>query len=340
MGFILTKTQRYTIVLSMLALITLRGCDCFTFESPSVITNLDQMAAVQLRQQFNYVGTLPATTKLTPSLTISIRLLSPALKASLVPSNFHISGKITPQSPGSAIPTKLRLSIKHKSRTGQVILAQQFDANVQSSGTILAQNFLFNSPVISLVPIQNLESVELSVIPVDANLPACKITWVMVATFPPPSSTAKVDDSEMPVDVTANVGRELFQFFGTLPKSLKNHSFLGPISIKTIKGPAGPLQGNLNIKGLLKPIPAGTLLPSQLRLIIKHLDPAGKLLSTDTLNISVQTNGTIALQTYPFSTANSLGVKETLVFSALPVDKDFPICKASLTISYVASLGT
>src|SRR5262249_50907395 len=160
--------------------------------------------------------------------------LSPALKGTLGPCNFHISGKITPQTPGSAIPTKLRLSIKHKNGAGKVLLAQQFDANVQSNGTILAQNFLFNSPVINLLPIQKLDTVELAVIPVDANLPACKITWAMVATFPPPPSSAKVDDFEMPVDVTAHVGRELFQYFGTLPNAVKTHPFFGPISVKTI----------------------------------------------------------------------------------------------------------
>ncbi|HET6267103.1 MAG TPA: hypothetical protein VFG11_05235, partial [Acidobacteriota bacterium] len=80
--------------------------------------------------------------------------------------------------------------------------------------------------------------------------------------------------------------------------------------------------------------------PTKLRMIIKHLDPAGKLLSTDTLDINVQANGTIPLQTYPFTTLNTLGVKETLVLSAFSVDKDFPICGVSFTITYVASPGT
>ena len=157
-----------------------------------------------------------------------------------------------------------------------MILAAQFDANVQSSGTILAQNFLFNSPVTNLIPIQNQETVEMSVIPVDADLPACKITWAMVATFPPPPSTTQVENFEMPIDVTADVGRELFQYFGTLPKAIKSHPFIGPISVKTIKGPAGPLLGNLNIKGTLASFLAGTPVPCKITVDHQALGSSGQ----------------------------------------------------------------
>jgi hypothetical protein len=204
---------------------------------------------------------------------------------------------------------------------------------VQSNGVITQQTL----PVVDFSVVNLKDALVITLLPVDKNLPASNAT--LNITFRPLSASSFETDKEERVDAAAIVQRQQFTFVNFLGGGAKN-VVAGGIGIKSIKGPLLTLNGTLHVRGKLTSDPPGQHFPAKIRILIKHKAPNNSVLSTDTFDVTVQTNGAILLQNFPFKSVNTAGIRESLEFFVTPLNTDFPDCTANLTAWFTALPGT
>ncbi|MEW6367624.1 MAG: hypothetical protein AB1714_23585 [Acidobacteriota bacterium] len=94
-------------------------------------------------------------------------LSSPKGQLFTITGSFYLKGKLTPDKPGTPLPSKLKMVIKHLSPTGTLIKTDNFPFTVQSDGTIPYKSY----PYTTVNPSGVNESLDISLITVDKAFP-------------------------------------------------------------------------------------------------------------------------------------------------------------------------
>jgi hypothetical protein len=326
----------------VLAPILYFGGDCgFTGETPSSNSFWSNLvgapipqATINLRQQIVYVGNLLSAAKGRPVTVLELQSLANGTTGSLLTGTVRIRGKITAQTAGTALPTKMRLQTKLK-RGNAVLLTEFWDFKVLSTGVIPAQNF----PITQIARVQLRDVIQFSILPLDRNFPASTGNLIINYSAGKVSFSKEVEIAEE-VEVAAAVQKFQLTFVGPLPPSPANQ-VAGAVNLKAIRGPLLTWNGNLNVRGKVTPLVAGTQIPNTIRLTIKHKRALnGTVRRTESFTVNVQTNGLVALQSFPFTTINGSNIRESLEISITPVSRSFPLCSANLILSFTALPGT
>ena len=129
---------------------------CFLGESPALRdyqapnSELDSIpdASVPLsfnRVQYTYSGQFTGSPKGQAIYSISILQTQFAI---LGIGDLKLKGKITPFTLGNPIPTKIRLTFRHKNAQGNLLRTKNFDFAVEPDGRILLQTFPHRDAVV------------------------------------------------------------------------------------------------------------------------------------------------------------------------------------------------
>ena len=277
-----------------------------------------------------YIGELPATAKGKAAVTVKLKCASTTAQLVMFSGNLNFSGKIVPVASGDSIPGTLRFQLKHRSASNAVVSTTNFDVNVQPDGVIRVQKLPFNATTL-VTPKQ---SVELSLIPLDKPLSKSNANLKIAYAAPASGSTetSRLSDDPDISSVPAGEAKKIqLVYVGLLPPTSRGVE-PGDFRFGTVRGPDDPWNGNLSIKGRLTS--SGGPLPQQLQLVVRHTKSAGAVLRTEKFDINVAADGAIALQKFPITTENAAGIKESLQFSVISVDRDFPLSSVKLTLTY------
>ena len=281
--------------------------------------------ATTAKEQVIYSGPVKATPPGKTAIGVSTQSLSADTQMILFLGRLIVKGKITPAAPGSAIPTKLRITVKHNSAGGKTLSAANYDVNVQSDGTILQQNLA----VSDFEVFQLKDTLQLLVIPVDRALPAGRLTFS--ATH---SLGAVAAENESPSDVITAATPQCVYVYTNYVEDRALNGTLGPYTVKVLGQPAFNLNGTLRINGKITPFDPEPI-PASLSVTVKHKDARnGNLLSTQTFTVKVQPNGQILIQPFPITTTNATSTPESLEVTAKPVGKAFPYSLVNVRMTY------
>lgn len=285
--------------------------------------------------QFKFNGQLESTSKGKTAAVLDGKVLLDEGWLVLVKGSFRFTGKITRKNASATLPKKMRFQFVHKDKNGvKVLHTLKFDANVLTDGTIPAQSIPYNT----FLQVAPGEIVEVSMTPVDHTLPPCTIN-VTVAVDPPSAPFP----SRLPVreEVAGSPIQQIELTYGYYLLAAKKGQPFFHIWLNSPSGPMLTVSGSFYMKGQLTPDgPRAATLPTKLRVQIKHYDPEGTLLKTDTFNYKLSSSGAIQTKNFPFTTVNTDGVKETLDVSCIAVDKDMPEIDTSLTIGATATTSS
>ncbi len=242
-------------------------------------------AAAFSKEQVNFNGPVKATQKGKTALGLTIRQLSDDSQMIVFLGRLTLKGRITPNVPGTAIPTQMRLVQRHKDANNRVVATQNYDFNVQSDGAILTQNL----PVTLFDVYSNKESQELAVVPVDLNLPACRINLKMIHTI----GVSAAPEMEEKSEVETAAAPELVFLFNNFMEDRIRNQIAGPWLLKN-SGQAGfVLNGTVRIKGKITPddpLPP----PSNINVTVKHKNAQSQaLISTQSFTVRVEPDGRI-----------------------------------------------
>lgn len=289
-------------------------------------------AASNGKEQFRFTGTVKATIKGKAALTLSIRSFLKESQIILFVGRVMVGGKITPQAPGTALPTKMRILVNHKSVAGKILKSNAFDVNVQSNGAILMQSVPFNN--FDLVNPK--ETLDLSVVPFDRNLPAgtisLNITHVIGA-----SATNQIEE-EQAKDAATVPERLIFVFDNYLSGHAKNE-LIGPLLLKTPGKATFFSQGTLRVAGKITPFDApGLGLPNRFMMILKHkLQQGAKLVKTENFIVNVGADGRILPQVFPVNGLDAGITPDQLEVSMKYLDKDIPDRIVNVTFTFTSA---
>jgi hypothetical protein len=284
-------------------------------------------AASNGKEQFRYSGAVKATPKGKPALTLSIRsLITDGGQVILFLGRLVIKGKVTPATPNSPLPTTLQMVMKHKNTAGGVIRTTTFNTNVQSNGTILQQQLPFQTFDL----INPKETLELSVVPLDKNLPAGTISLTTTHLLGAPLSSIWEDKD---INVPAASSQLVF-IINNFVGEVKKNQLIGPIQLKTPGSPNFFAKGTLRVQGKIT-IDGNAGLPNTMRITLKHRKQQGnKLLKTEVFNVKVQPDGKVLNQNFPISGATDTETPDVLEVSVQYVDKEMPDRLINLTFAY------
>jgi len=288
-------------------------------------------AANNGKEQFRYTGAVTETAKGKPALTLSIRSLMKENQVILFVGRVIISGKITPQTANAPLPTKMGFVVNHKNAAGQVSKTTNLEVNVQSNGAILSQSL----PFTSFDLIDPKETLDLSMVPIDRNLPAGAITLNIVHTIGANASNMIPDDAIE--ETSASINKLTFAFNNYLSGHAKNE-VIRPLSIKTPKAPAFFSKGTLRVAGKITPFDApGLGLPNRFMMILKHkLQAGGKLIKTENFIVNVKADGVITPQVFQIDTQTSEAQPDVLEVSMKFLDKAIPDRVVNVTFTFTS----
>ncbi len=284
------------------------------------------------RKQFDFVGKLDATTKGKAAIALQMKELWSGHQFVIANGSIKTSGQMTALVTGSTLPHKLRMQMRRLSSTDKPLTTKAFDILVGSDGKIAPQSF----PLTVWFLVDYKETLEFSIAPLDANLPAGTLT-LTVSLNPPSWLVPEESLGDTPADSPATAQKVQYTYAG-YPAGAKKGQAIGHVVLNPIAGSAFTAVGKLAVKGKIVP-DSGEALPSKLRAVLKHIDSTGRLLSTDKFDIKIQTAGNIASQSFPFSTVNAGGVKESWDVSFVPIDRDLPDCELNLVAAFTATVG-
>lgn len=301
-----------------------------TYDSVRHFAEKAYSLATTAREQVTYSGQVNATPVGKPALALSAQSISADTQIILLLGRLIVHGKITPTTPATAMPTKLRITVKHNSATGKTLATANYDLAVHSDGTIPSQNL----PVTDFEVFDVKDVLQLLVIPIDKALPAGRILLSANHSLGPLKPGQQAPDESRP-----EIAPQLVYLYTDFVENRAKGGTLGPYNLKMISQPGFALYGNLSISGKLTSDDAGVPEPTTLAATIQHKDAkTGKVLSTQTLTVHVQSNGQILNQVFPFSTINPQGIAESLQVVMKPVDRAFPYSTVNVRLAYTPSL--
>lgn len=288
-------------------------------------------AAAVSKETVNFNGLVKATPKGKIAIGISVRQLSADTQMIVFLGRLAIKGKITPTTAGAAVPRKMNLIQRHRSATNQILSTNTFSFNVNADGTIPPQSF-----AVTLFEVYSLkESQEITVVPVDANLPACRFNLKTTHTI---GFSSVVDETREELSEAPAAAPQLVFIFSNFMEDRAQNKVFGPFALKNLSQPGFALNGTMRIKGKITPDP-GEFAPSTVKVTLKHKNAQnGAVLSTQTFNIHIEADGRILVQSFPITTSNATGTPEQLEVSAQAVDKAFPFSTVNVTITYTPAV--
>ncbi|HSE43026.1 MAG TPA: hypothetical protein VLH08_19860 [Acidobacteriota bacterium] len=278
--------------------------------------------------QVVYTGRINATGIGKPAIGMSAQSTNEETQIVLLLGRLIVKGKITPQTAGAALPTKLRLIVKHNSPGGATLSTSNYDINVQSDGTILLQNLAVTDfEVFSVRDVLNI-----TLVPVDKPLPAGNLIFNATHSLGALASTENLQEEFTP----SAVPQLVYTYVNYLEDRSKGES-LGPYILKVQGQPGFTLNGTIKVSGKITPFDPEPI-PTTLMATVKHKNAkSGQVLSTQSSTVKVQLNGQILLQSFPFTTLNATGTAESLEVSIKPIDKAFPYSLLNCRVSYTPS---
>lgn len=314
--------NRVALAVSLIALIFICGAGQRAFTFARDVYRI----ATTSKEQINFSGNVKATAPGKTIIGLSVKTQVPESQMILFLGRMIVRGKFTAAT-SSALPTKLRLLIRHKNAGNRVVQTTSFDVNMQSNGTILSQNFAYT--VFDVIP-KN-ETLDLSITPVDKNLPAGNLKITMIHAI---GLTAIKEEAE-PELTTASLPPQLIFTGSNYIEDRAKGKVFGPYIIRNTTQAGFSLNGIARVKGKFTPDEPGQPVPNTIQVIVKHKNQTGgALLRTETFNVKVQSDGRILTQSFPITTLNDQGVPEFLEVSMKPQDKAFPYSFATVTLSY------
>ncbi len=318
----------YRIGLIVTICLFLAGCHPFCSSSGRV--GRLTAAPIVKKETIDYVGDLPPTQAGKEVALVRMKAATTKSRMALFTGNFIFSGKIQPDNAADFLPDTVRFELRKKSARGQIQAALPFVVAVQNDGTIKPQKFSFATALF----VSPKESVEVAIIPVDAALPASHAT--LKFKYLPTAASSQEDtvaDQEFAA-IATEAKKFAFSYTGLLPPALKGVAE-GDFRFTAVSGLDTVPVGNLNVKGKLAS-EDGSPLPTQLQIIVKYTTAKGKVLATERYDVRVNTDGTVPLQKYPLDTTVAAGTA-ALQFSAVAVDRDFPLSSVQLNIFFTQS---
>ncbi len=192
MALKLKKVQLVIIILVFMALGMIGKPSAFASLS-RFMRRTYTMAAVS-KEQVKFNAKVKATPKGKPATGISMRYMVPNSQSILFIGRLLVQGKITPDVPGSPLPSMIEVSINHKTAGGQIETLNKFKTNVQRNGVILLQNSAFSN--FDLVNTN--EVLDLAVTPIDKNLPASTLSINVSHTWGGSAGKAELEQFEEP----------------------------------------------------------------------------------------------------------------------------------------------
>lgn len=168
--------SRSIFIFVILALSTIHFRCGVLFETPG-ITKAGVPVSFN-RVQYVYSGQFTATAKGQPVYSVSILQTQ---RGFIYVGDLKIKGKITPVVAGSLIPSKMRISFRHKNPRNAVLRTKNFDFNVNADGVIALQTFPYRDAIL----FQPKDVIEVSTISVDRIFPAG--TANVTITYVPPA---------------------------------------------------------------------------------------------------------------------------------------------------------
>lgn len=298
--------------------------------SLSRFTRQAYYATANGKEQIRYNGPVKATTKGKSALTLSIRSLTTENQIILFLGRLIVKGKITPTT-NDPIPATVQMLMKHKNAGGGVISTTTFNVAVQSDGTILQQSLPFT--IFDLINPK--ETLELSLVPFDKNLPAGTIN--LTATHLIGASVASIDEEKEPEIPTAV--KQLVFVFNNFKSESQRNQIIGPALFKTPGDPNFFAQGTLRVQGKITIDGGGNAgFPNTMTITLKHKKQQGnKLLKTETFNVKVQPDGRILNQNFPVSGKTDTETPDAFEASIKYVDKTMPDRVVNMTFAFTAN---
>jgi hypothetical protein len=321
-----TRHKKLCAILIVLVSLTTFGFGTSTYSSMKRWVQRAYKLAANGKVQVVYNGTVKATGINKPVLGMSAQSTNVETQLILLIGRLIVKGKITPQTPGAALPTKLRLIVKHNNPGGGNLSTSSYDINVQSDGTILSQNLPVNDfEVFSVRDVLNI-----TLVPVDKPMPAGRLLFNATHSLGPVASAELTEE-----ELSPTAGPQLVYTYVNYLEDRSRNENLGPYIMKVQGQPGFTLNGTLKISGKITPFDPEPI-PATLSATVKHKNAKnGQVLSTETFTVRVQPNGQIALQSFPFTTLNATGTAESLEVTMKPVDKAFPYSLINGRISYI-----
>ena len=207
-------------------------------------------AAAANRETANFNGPMKATPKGKTALGISIKQLSEDTQMIVFLGRVTLKGRITPNTPGAALPRKMNLIERHKNAANKILATNTFTFNVNADGTIPVQNF----PLTVFDVFSKNDSQELTVVPVDANLPAGHLILNNTHTIGFAALPEKEQDQDL--ESPAVAPQLVFVFQNFMEDRAKNQ-VAGPFNLKNLSQVGFALNGTLRVKGENIPGPGG-----------------------------------------------------------------------------------
>lgn len=326
------RTRRLVAVAAFLLIALGASASSARWRYPLLVLKALLRPSAAHKVEYIFNGDVPATAKGKTAAVLDGKVLLTEGWLVLVKGTFRFAGKLTAKTAGSKLPAKLRFQFLHKDKSGKVLRTFNFDTTVLSDGTIAAQSFNFSPS--SFVQIAPGEIVEVTVAPLDRSLPAGALN--ITAAFQPPAAPFPSRLPERELVTSSTIQQVQLTYAGYLLAAKKGQSFFH-IRLDSPKGPVYTLGGTFYMKGQIKDDIRGAALPTKLRVIIKHYDPSGVLLKTDSFNYALQASGTITSKSFAFTVGNTSGLKESLDISVITVDKDMPDTDVNLIIGAKAT---
>jgi hypothetical protein len=287
-------------------------------------------AASNGKEQFRFTGPVKATVKGKGALTLSIKSFLKENQLILFIGRVLVTGRITPVTPGTAIPTKLRLVVNHRNAVNRILRSSSFDVNVQSNGAILSQSIPFSTFDL----INPREILELSVIPLDRNLPASNVSLNMTHVIGA-SAAPLVQEEEQILQGAVLPHRLIFAFNNFLSGHVKNQ-VIGPLLLRTPSSPTFYSHGTLRVVGRITPFDGpGIGLPNRFMITFKHkLQQGNKLVKVENFTVRVNPNGTIPPQVFPVDGRTLEVTPNMLEVSMKYLDKNIPDRVVNVTFTF------
>jgi hypothetical protein len=282
-------------------------------------------SAANTKATLTFNGSVPATAPGKTAVGISMQSIAAETQIILFFGRVTVKGKIIPQVAGSPLPTKLRLTMKRNSAGGKTLSSTSFDVNVQSDGTILTQSVAYtNFQVFDFKDV-----LQLLASPVDKNLPAGKLN--LTAAYAIGASAANLDIDPMTSSSHADATPQfIYQFVGPA----EGGKALGPLVFKVIGQSGFKMNGTLGINGKIIPDEPVDKKPVSIQATVVHKSQTNNsIISNQNLTIKVQPNGQVLIQSFPFTTTNTLGVPESLQMTLKP-NIEFPYSTVNVRFTY------
>ncbi|HEY7161411.1 MAG TPA: hypothetical protein VH815_09125 [Acidobacteriota bacterium] len=282
-------------------------------------------SAANTKATVTYNGSVPATSPGKTAVGISMQSTGVETQIILFFGRVTVKGKIIPQTAGTPLPTKLRLTMKHNNSGGKTLSSTNFDVNVQSDGTILTQSVAYTNFQV----FDNKDVLQLLASPVDKSLPAGKLN--LTAAYAIGASAANLEPDPMTSSNEADaVPQFIYQYVGPA----EGGKALGPLVFKVIGQSGFKMNGTLRINGKIIPDEAGDKKPVTLQATIAHKNQTNNsVISNQNLTVKVQPNGQVLIQSFPFTTTNTLGLPESLQVTLKP-NIEFPYSTVNVRFTY------